>query len=113
MPFAYDRSFYRIEYPERERPRFTLDGVVHAVIDCGERGLRYRPADGKVPEIDAQLIGTVRFRDGQDIPVDGVVVRTQGGDVALQFTGTGIPLAIILSEQRYLRRHYPGWAGKK
>lgn len=111
MPVQYphERSLYRIEYPERERPQLTLLIGIVPVIDCSEDGLRYKPPAGvTLPEVGTVVEGRVRFkRHPEDIPVRGTVVRCQAGEVAVHLSPPGIPRKLLFSEQRFLGARYP------
>jgi PilZ domain len=106
MSSSPERAYYRIVYPLRDRPRLELGGRQHEVVDCSEGGLRFQLTSGAPPELGAPVRAVVRFHEGQEVAVEGAVVRVQGGHVALRLA-RGIPLAVILAEQRYLRAHYP------
>ena len=106
MKWPHERAFYRIEYPTRERPLFETDSEVLDVIDACESGIRYqvrmvRPQKGDV------VRGTLRFRRGAEVDVEGVVVRVFEEYAAVQLKPPGIPLRIIFDEQKFLLRHYP------
>lgn len=107
MSWQFNRAHYRIEYPERERPRFATADTEFVVVDCSERGFRYRSPAGPHPEIGTIITGTLVFRGQREVMVEGEVVRHDKTDIALRLSGPGIPLAIILDEQRYLRSRYP------
>ena len=101
------RGYYRIEYPTTECPDLVVGDRTMAVIDCSESGLRYDLLETEPrPEIGSEIRGVVRFREGEEVEVEGVIVRLDGRSVAVRFTGTEIPFSTILTEQQYLRRHY-------
>ena len=99
------RGFERIEYgPEvGERPVFLSGGGAFEVVDCAERGLRYFPVSDRLPPIGSDVRGTVRFPDGPEVPVEGVVVRASGDGVAVNFTQLWIDKEVIERERRRLR----------
>lgn len=109
--WPHDRSHYRIEYPRRERPTLVMGGMEFSVVDCSENGLRFMNP-GLAFQRDDPVAGAVQFRDRVEVPVSGRVVRVQEGHVALCLDGTGVPFPVILSEQRYLRAHYPMWPAR-
>ena len=94
-------------YPATARPRLALGDWEYEVLDCSERGLRYRCLRELLPEPGTELRGMVRFPRGAEAAVEGAVLRVQGDEVAVLFTATWIPRAAILDEQRYLRGRYP------
>lgn len=111
--WPHDRSFFRIEYPRRERPFLRVGGVEHVVVDCCEAGVRFIQRTGETFARGDPLEGEMRFRRGEQVPVSGVVVRVQEGEVAVHLRERGIPFQIILAEQRYLRAHYPMWPARR
>ena len=108
MWFPFERSIYRIQYPERARPALTLPEGVVPVVDCSEQGLRYRSSQGTLPEVGAVIQGKVKFQsDGSEVPVRGKVVRCQAGEVAILLESPGLPRAVLFAEQRYIGKRYP------
>jgi hypothetical protein len=106
MKWPHERAFYRIEYPTRERPSLELIGEVYDVIDVCESGVRYLLRGGR-PKAGDSIHATVRFRRGDVVAVTGEIVRVQDGYAAVRLDPPGIPLRIILEEQKFLLRHYP------
>lgn len=96
------RGFERVEYSSGERPVFLSGGGAFEVVDCAERGLRY-VATGAVPEVGSDIRGTIRFPDGPEVPVEGVVVRAGGDGIAVNFTQLWIDKEVIERERRRLR----------
>ena len=107
MPYGHDREFYRLQYPPEAAPRFIDGGVIHRVVDLGEGGFRYAPSDGQGPVAGSEVKGILEFPEDDPVEVRGTVVRIQAGEVAVHCAPRGIPLAVVLREQRRLRRRYP------
>ena len=99
------RGFERVEYGHEtgERPVFLSGGGTYDVVDCAERGLRYVPPSDRVPAVGSDVRGTVRFPDGPEVPVEGVVVRAGDDGVAVNFTQKWIDKEVIERERRRLR----------
>jgi hypothetical protein len=99
------RGFERIEYGHEvaEAPVFLSGGGAFDIVDCAERGMRYVPPGGRLPEIGSDVRGTVRFPDGPEVPVEGVVVRAGGDGVAVNFTQLWIDKEVSERERRRLR----------
>lgn len=97
------REYYRIPFPEAERPRMVVGTSISEVIECSERGLSFQPAmePAGVGEV---LEGRLRFPRGVELPIRGEVVRIGDDRISLALKGTGIPFAIIFQEQLHLRR---------
>ncbi|MFO7262315.1 MAG: PilZ domain-containing protein [bacterium] len=104
-----EREYYRIQYPVRERPRFLVDGKEYEVLNCSEMGVCY-VVPGEVPIVPGDVVhGKIRFSRGDEVEIEGVVVRVQDGTVALHLAAMPIPFVVILNEQQYLRQKYPMW----
>ncbi len=107
--FEFEREHYRIKYPAAARPRFIGGGLERDVIDLCEQGLRYRAAEGEARAVGDVVEGIIRVRRGDEVPVLGTVVRVIEREISLQLTA-GVPLRLVLDEQRYLRERYRGSA---
>ena len=105
--YEFEREHYRIEYPTAARPRLLADGQDREVVDLCEQGLRYRAADDERRKIGDEVEGLVRFRRGEEVRVLGTVVRLIGREVALRLS-VGVPLRVVLEEQRYIRERHRG-----
>ena len=97
------RNYYRVTYPFAERPMFEIGWTSFEVVECSESGLRYELGERHSPTVGSQGAGRVVFRSGETIAVTGDVVRLQDGFVALGLQPPGIPFALVMREQRYLR----------
>ncbi len=104
-----ERAHYRIQYPVRDRPHFLVDGREYEVLNCSEMGVCYL-APGEAPVEPGDIVhGHLRFSSGDQVEIEGVVVRVQDDTIALHLSGMPIPFIVILNEQRYLRQKYPMW----
>jgi hypothetical protein len=108
-PYPHEREHYRVVYPTAARPWFLVAGVAREVVDLCEMGLRYRAMPDDQPEMGDEIHGLLRVRRGETAELAGVVVRLVEHQVALRLS-RGIPLRIVLDEQRYLREHHRGSA---
>jgi len=108
--YQFERKHDRIQYPTAARPRFLVDGAHREVVDLCELGLRYQAAEGEQRTVGDEVEGIVRFRRGGDVRVRGAVVRLNDQEIALHL-GVGVPLPVVLEEQRYIRerRRGPEW----
>ena len=97
------RNHYRVLYPFAERPALEIGWTSFDVAECSESGLRYELGQRHSPSIGAQVAGKVLFKSGETVDVTGEVVRLQDGLVALALHPPGIPFAVVMREQRYLR----------
>jgi len=99
------RGFERVEYAAGERPVFLTEGNAFEVVDCAERGVRFVAARERgLPAVGSDVRGTIRFPGGQEVPVEGVVVRAGGDGIAVNFTMLWIDKEVIERERRRLRR---------
>lgn len=105
LKVAFDnrREYYRIPFPETDRPRVVVGTSISEVIECSERGLSYQPS-AEVGDVGDQVEGRIRFPRGVDLPIRGEVVRVGEDRVSLSLKGPGIPFAVIFQEQLHLRR---------
>lgn len=97
------RDHYRVQYGTRDRPTFRGEGLECRVIDCSERGLHLALADEFHLPLGAPVEGIVRFRRGTEVFVTGQVVRECGRERGVWLDPPGLPLKVILDEQRWLR----------
>lgn len=102
------RRHYRIRYPLRLRPSVEVQGVVAAVIDISEGGIRILHEPGLPVFVGEEVNGALKLRSGEVARLGGRVVRVTQQDVAVNF-GRGISFACIVREQRALRarQRYP------
>ena len=105
------RDYYRIHFPAEARPRILLDSggpvrLVCEVVECSERGLRFVSATRWLRGAGAPVSGTVCFDGGEEVHVSGSVLRVQGDEVAVLLGREGIPLSVVLAEQRRLRARF-------
>jgi hypothetical protein len=98
------RDFYRIPYPPEDRPRFVLGDSIGEVLDCSERGLRFRSCSPEPPSVGQRVAGRLRFQRGEELFLTGCIVRIEEDEIAIHFEEAGIPFGTILQEQFYLRR---------
>ena len=107
MAFDHDRAFYRVPYPPPAAPQFVANGVRHRIVDIGEGGFRYVESSDPVPAQGETVTGTIEFPEDDPLEVQGVVVRYRDGEIAVHCNNRPIPLALVLREQRRLRRRFP------
>ena len=106
MAYKHDREFFRLQYPPPAAPTFMANGLAHRVVDIGEGGFRYALADGEPPP-GSTVAGVIEFEDEDPLEVEGIVVRSQNGEVAVRCPPRSIPLPVVIREQQRVRRRYP------
>jgi hypothetical protein len=104
MSFIDRRAHERVIYPTGQRPTLTVGGGTYEVLDCSERGLRVARAGAALLETSVDIQGRVRFPPGNEVMIEGVVLRVQGDAIAIQFTGLWIPRDVILGELRRMKQ---------
>lgn len=97
------RDFFRIPYPEDERPRLVLGSTICEVLDCSEGGLLFRPSPLELYEVGQHVDGRLRLIGGHEAQVAGRITRVTEDAVSVKLE-VGIPFGIILKEQLHLRR---------
>jgi hypothetical protein len=109
MDWPHPREHYRIQYPTSARPLLAMGPIEYEVVDVSEQGLRFRAAEDERWKLGDLVAGVVRFQRRDEARVNGVVVRIVEREIAVHLS-TGVPLRVIISEQRYLREHHRGSA---
>ncbi len=104
-----EREHFRIQYPAAARPEIVLHGRVYDVLDISEQGVRFRGDDEIAVAVGDPLAGQVRFRRTQPVEVRGTVLRVAGREIAAKLDA-GVPLKVMIEEQRYLREQHGGTA---
>jgi hypothetical protein len=104
MSFIDRRAHERVVYPKGQGPTLIIGDAVYEILDCSERGLRVARATPMPLEASVDFQGRVRFPPGTEVPVEGVVLRVQDDEIAIQFTGLWIPRDVILAELRRMKQ---------
>lgn len=104
MSFIDRRAHERVVYPSAPRPTLIVGGGTYEVIDCSERGLGVSRAGAALLETSVDVQGRVRFPPGNEVMIEGVVLRVQDDAIAIQFTGLWIPRDVILRELRRMKQ---------
>lgn len=99
------RAFYRLKFPERERPTLVIAGVSFRVIDLSEGGCRFYSANCSLQPNQA-FEGTLLLRDGSRQSVTGAILRRADQMVQVRFT-IGLDQHTMVALQRDIARRYP------
>lgn len=86
-----------------ERARFTFGTSISEVLECSERGLRFRTAGPELPP-GTRVNGRVAMRHGKEIRISGTVMRSSTEEIALSLDRGPIPFLAVMREQLYLRQ---------
>jgi hypothetical protein len=103
---AERRAYYRLPYPETERPTMWVGNHRYAVVEISEMGARVLIAGREPLPQQGPVAGLIRFHDGELVAVQGTVLRVEAAQAVLKLT-VGISLPRMLVEQRRLLQLYP------
>jgi hypothetical protein len=101
------RGHFRLRYPPGAGPVLDVAGTTSVIVELSERGLRFSDG-GRTATLAARVTGVLRFPDGDELAVEGAVVRAVGGWVAVRLN-RGVHLGRMLAEQRRILRDYPNF----
>lgn len=93
------RRFFRLHYPPQYHPGVAVQGREYRVIELSEGGVRFHCPKLFGFALGMPLTGIVHFPSGEDVIVQGKIIRMSITEVIIQLT-KGIPLRIMLAEQR-------------
>jgi len=99
------REYYRICYPERDRPILQLGGNALPILDLSENGACCLSNAMLFSDVAAIPVN-VLLAEGKTVSTTATFVRQEPDRLAVRFSPS-IPLPIIFAEQRRLRRLYP------
>jgi len=105
-----ERSFFRLHYPEGDRPALRIAGADHPVADLSEEGVRFLAPAGPWTGVTGEVEGLIRLADGEELAVRGSVIRAEQGFVVLRLS-RGVPLAVMIREQQRVRREHRRFGG--
>lgn len=100
------RGHFRLRYPAGAGPVFVL-GATFQVVELSERGLQFT-GGLRTLLLGERLVGSLRFEDGSEMPVEGVVARIVGPRTVLRLV-RGVALGRMIAEQRRILRDYPNF----
>ncbi len=99
------RRYYRVQYPDLIRPRLRTEKGTFLIKSLSERSGHFIIEDETMVVPDETIYGDITFHNGETTFIDGRVLRALG-DGFILFFSIGIPLKIIVNEQRYLITQY-------
>jgi hypothetical protein len=100
------RRYYRLHYPEVERPTVWFKGRYYEVAEVSEGGVMILLGDGCAVGLGQSFVGVVRFQDGETNSIVGVVLRIDENKMVVKLS-KGISLRRMMAEQIRLRKKYP------
>jgi len=103
--FINRRRHVRVYYPVGCPPIFLPELIVNhrncQVLDLSEGGIRFAVSNASLIK-NGNIKALLRFSDGEELEICGVVVRRDRNQIAL-ILEAGIPYCRIMSEQLRLR----------
>lgn len=99
------RQFYRVEFPEHERPVLFLDEVSYEVLDICEAGIRFEVEDVASLITNRRIDAQIRFRDGAMIDSSGNILYQRENSVVV-ILDQPISLRRVRAEHLYLINKY-------
>jgi len=108
MRHPFDRAYYRLVYPLRQRPALLIGSTAYSVIDLCEQGVRYLYDDARVPRVGDEIRGRLVLPSGTELEVAGTIIRVTPPHAAANLS-KGVPFGVMMEEQRYLQQRLAGW----
>ena len=93
------RSFNRILYNPKERPKLQIKTSFFEVADISEKGLSL--VNDKEINLDLMIRGKLTFLSGESVDIEGIVLWEKDNVLGVQFENL-IPSDKILKELRHL-----------
>jgi hypothetical protein len=100
------RRYYRLRYPEVERPTVWFKGRYYEAAEVSEGGVMILLGDGCAVRLGQSFVGVIQFQDGETNSIVGVVLRIDETKMAVKLS-KGISLRRMMAEQIRLRKKYP------
>jgi hypothetical protein len=97
------RAYFRVMYPDEQRPNILIRNILFKVIDICEIGVRFsNPEHIRLPGDIFQAV--VTLHDEDPINIVGRIIRIADEEAAMMMTIRGIPYRKIIAEQAFLRQ---------
>ena len=103
---AQRRAYYRLRYPEAERPMVEVGDNTYPVVELSEAGVRVHVGATAPARPGTPFSGFIRFRDDDVVPVRGDWFRFEGTEAVVRLSA-GVSMRRMLDEQRRLIHLYP------
>ena len=96
-----NRRHFRIQYSSSERPVFIYKDKEFEITDISESGMNL-VVDEEFTLVENQKVrGKIDFNGRNETEVKGIIRRIIDKQLAVEFI-VGVPLNMIMTEQRYL-----------
>jgi hypothetical protein len=100
------RAYFRLRYPQGERPSIRIEGRDYQLAEISEGGGRIILSGTTAIQRGQEVAGAIRFHDGQRVEVEGVVLRISETEFVVQLS-RGVTPTRMMAEQIWLRKKYP------
>ena len=85
-PHNQRRRYYRLHYPEVERPTVWFKGRYYEVAEVSEGGVMILLGDGCAVRLGQSFAGVIQFQDGETNSIVGVVLRIDGNRMVVKLS---------------------------
>ena len=101
------RRHFRIDYPKPDRPTLIFDNLKLEILDLAEKGVKFA-CEGKFkPKPGHPILGKIKFKDGKECAVAGIVLRFDSTrDLCVVTLTKGVPYPKMMEEQLVIIRKY-------
>ena len=99
------REFYRVEFPEQERPKLFLNEISYEVMDICEAGIRFEVDDVESLIDNGRIDAQIRFRDGAVVDSSGNILYQRENSLVV-ILDKPISLRRVRAEHLYLINKY-------
>ncbi len=86
------RTYFRVFYPSAKRPEIRISNHAYPIADISQGGIRF--FNGNELKLKQRVHGTVTFRDGASIAVEGTIEWEQDDQFGLLLTDLIAPARI-------------------
>lgn len=100
------RTFHRVQFPLAEQPRWITGSASFSVLDLSETSCRLCRVGQNAVDAEHILRGPLKFPDGDQVWVEGEVLRLEAQEIIVHFT-KGLSFKKIIGLQRWLVQKYP------
>lgn len=99
------REFFRVEFPEHERPELFLDELSYQVLDICEAGIRFEVENITSLIRSGRIDAQIRFRDGTVADSSGNILYRRENSIVV-ILDKPISLRRVRAEHLYLINKY-------
>ncbi|MEO2017192.1 MAG: PilZ domain-containing protein [Fuerstiella sp.] len=107
-----ERAHYRLPYPQAEGPTVRIEDRDYELSELSEGGAKILLGGVGAVHGDQTFAGVLRFRDGETVSIEGVVVRSDEKEMIVRFS-SGISMKRMVAEQIRLQQKYPMMFGTR